>query len=97
MSENLARALAAPSPAAQPMGQQDMLARILMGTPDMRGERYPVMQQAGPMAPTMREQSAGLMAMLHKRPEELTEAEKPIMATLEGFLMQGGPIPKLKR
>ena len=75
----------------------EMLARILMGTPDMRGERYPVMQQAGPLAPTMREQSAGLMAMLHKRPEELTEAERPIMATLEGFLMQGGPIPKLRR
>jgi hypothetical protein len=75
----------------------EVLARILMGTPDMRGERYPVMQQAGPMAPTMREQSAGLMAMINKRPEELTEAEKPIMATLEGFLMQGGPIPRMKR
>jgi hypothetical protein len=75
----------------------EVLARILMGTPDMRGDRYPVMQQAGPMAPTMREQSAGLMAMMNKRPEELTEAEKPIMATLEGFLMQGGPIPRMKR
>ena len=75
----------------------EMLARILMGTPDMRGERYPVMQQAGSLAPTMREHGAGLMAMLNKRPEELTEAERPIMATLEGFLMQGGPIPKLKR
>jgi hypothetical protein len=75
----------------------EVLARILMGTPDMRGERYPVMQQAQPMAPTMREQSAGLMAMINKRPEELTEAEKPIMATLEGFLMQGGPIPRMKR
>jgi hypothetical protein len=75
----------------------EVLARILMGTPDMRGERYPVMQQVGPMAPTMREQSAGLMAMINKRPEELTEAEKPIMATLEGFLMQGGPIPRMKR
>jgi hypothetical protein len=82
-----------------PMSNEDceVLARILMGTPDMRGERYPVMQQAGPMAPTMREQSAGLMAMMNKRPEELTEAEKPIMATLEGFLMQGGPIPRMKR
>ena len=75
----------------------EMLARILMGTPDMRGERYPVMQQALPMAPTMRDQSARLMAMLNKRPEELTEAEKPIMATLEGFLMQGGPIPRMNR
>ena len=81
-----------------PIDQEcEMLARILMGTPDMRGERYPVMQQAGPLAPTLREQSAGLMAMLHKRPEELTDAEKPIMATLEGFLMQGGPIPRMKR
>jgi len=82
-----------------PMNNEDceVLARILMGTPDMRGERYPVMQQAAPMAPTMREQGAGLMAMINKRPEELTEAEKPIMATLEGFLMQGGPIPRMKR
>jgi hypothetical protein len=82
---------------AKPEQDCEMLARILMGTPDMRGERYPVMQQARPMAPTMREQSAGLMAMLAKRPEELTEAEKPIMATLEGFLFQGGPFPKVKR
>jgi len=72
-----------------------VLARILMGTPDMRGERYPVMQQAGPMAPTMREQGNALRAMLAKRPEELTEAEKPIMATLEGFMIQGGPFPKV--
>lgn len=75
----------------------EILARILMGTPDMRGERYPVMQQAGPMAPTMSEQGNALRAMLSKRPEELTEAEKPIMATLEGFMFQGGPFPKLKR
>jgi hypothetical protein len=74
-----------------------VLARILMGTPDMRGERYPVMQQAGPMAPTMREQGNALRAMLAKRPEELTEAEKPIMATLEGFMFQGGPFPKVGR
>jgi hypothetical protein len=75
----------------------EVLARILMGTPDMRGERYHVMQQAAPLAPTVREQSAGLMAMLHKRPEELTDAEKAKMALLEGFLMQGGPIPRMKR
>jgi hypothetical protein len=75
----------------------EVLARILMGTPDMRGERYPVMQQAGPMAPTMREQGNALRAMLSKRPEELTEAERPIMATLEGFMMQGGPFPKIQR
>jgi hypothetical protein len=37
------------------------------------------------------------MAMLAKRPEELTEAEKPIVATLEGFLFQGGPFPKVGR
>jgi hypothetical protein len=80
-----------------PMSNEDceMLARILMGTPDMRGERYPVMQQAGPMAPTMREQGNMLRAMLSKRPEELTEAERPIMATLEGFMIQGGPFPKV--
>jgi hypothetical protein len=82
---------------ASPEQDCEMLARILMGTPDMRGERYPVMQQAGPMAPTMREQGNALRAMLAKRPEELTEAEKPIMATLEGFMMQGGPFPKIQR
>jgi hypothetical protein len=43
----------------------------------------------------MREQIAGLMAMLHKRPEELTNAEKAKMALLEGVLMQGGPFPKV--
>jgi hypothetical protein len=75
----------------------EVLARILMGTPDMRGERYPVIQQAGPMAPTMREQGNALRAMLAKRPEELTEAERPIMATLEGFMIQGGPFPKVQR
>jgi hypothetical protein len=82
-----------------PLSPEDceILARILMGTPDMRGERYPVMQQAAPLAPTMREQSAGLMAMLHKRPEELTDAEKAKMALLEGVLMQGGPFPKMQR
>lgn len=81
---------------AKPDVDCQMLARILSGTPDMRGERYPVMQQAGPLTPTMREQGAGLMAMLSKRPEELTEAEKPIVATLEGFLFQGGgPFPKI--
>ena len=80
-----------------PMSNEDceMLARILMGTPDMRLERAPVMQQAAPLAPTMREQGNALRAMLNKRPEELTEAEKPIMATLEGFMIQGGPFPKI--
>ena len=75
----------------------EVLARILRGTPDMRGERYPVMQQAAPLAPTMREQGNALRAMLSKRPEELTDAERPIMATLEGFLFQGGPFPKVQR
>ena len=90
-------AMAAALKERNPMTNQDceVLARILMGTPDMRGERYPVMQQAAPLAPTMREQSAGLMAMLHKRPEELTNAEKAKMALLEGVLMQGGPFPKV--
>jgi hypothetical protein len=91
--------MAAALKARNPMTNEDceVLARILMGTPDMRGERYPVMQQARPMAPTMREQGNALRAMLSKRPEELTEAEKPIMATLEGFMMQGGPFPRIKR
>ena len=95
MNDALAAALKARD--AKPEQDCEMLARILMGTPDMRLERAPVMQQAGPMMPTMRDQSAGLLAMLNKRPEELTEAEKPIMATLEGFLFQGGPFPKVKR
>ncbi len=96
MNEALANALKARD--AKPEQDCEMLARILMGTPDMRGQRYPTMQQAGPMAPTMREQGANLMAMLTKRPEELTEAEKPIVATLEGFLFQGGgPFPKVGR
>jgi hypothetical protein len=53
MNDQLARALAAP-PAAQPMGNQDMLARVLMGNPDPSVERYPVMEQAGQLVPTMR-------------------------------------------
>ena len=89
--------MAAALKARGPLTNEDceVLARILMGTPDMRGERYPVMQQATPLAPTMREQGNALRAMLNKRPEELTEAEKPIMATLEGFMIQGGPFPKI--
>jgi len=54
MSDSLARALAAPAPAAQPMGNQDMLARILMGNPDPGLPQYPGMEQAAPLAPTMR-------------------------------------------
>ncbi len=95
MNEAMVNALKARD--AKPEQDCEMLARILMGTPDMRGERYPVMQQAGPMAPTMRDQGNALRAMLSKRPEELTEAEKPIMATLEGFMIQGGPFPKVGR
>lgn len=34
------------APAAQPMGQQDMLARILAGNPDPGLPGYPVMQSA---------------------------------------------------
>ena len=34
------------TPAAQPMGRQDMLARILMGNPDPNLPSYPVMQSA---------------------------------------------------
>jgi hypothetical protein len=91
--------MAAALKARNPVSPEDceVLARILMGTPDMRLERAPVMQQAGPLTPTMREQGNALRAMLAKRPEELTEAEKPLMATLEGFLFQGGPFPKVQR
>lgn len=34
------------APAAQPMGQQDMLARLLRGNPDPSLPGYPVMQSA---------------------------------------------------
>jgi hypothetical protein len=93
MNDDIAAALKSRGP----LSPEDckVLARILMGTPDMRGERYPVMQQATPLAPTMREQGNALRAMLNKRPEELTEAERPIMATLEGFMIQGGPFSKV--
>ena len=47
MNDDMAAALKARGP----LSPEDckVLARILMGTPDMRGERYPVMQQAGPL------------------------------------------------
>jgi len=34
------------APAAQPMGQQDMLARLLRGNPDPSLPGYPMMQSA---------------------------------------------------
>lgn len=74
MSENLARALAAPAPAAQPMGNQDMLARILMGNPDPRLPQYPVMQSAegrgfAPLPTSMGDMGARMGAVLRGQVE----------------------------
>lgn len=74
MSETLARALAAPAPAAQPMGNQDMLARILMGNPDPGLPQYPVMQSAeergfAPMPTSMGDMGARMGAVLRGQVE----------------------------
>ncbi|MFN8996550.1 MAG: hypothetical protein ACK5X3_23205 [Pseudomonadota bacterium] len=74
MSENLARALAAPAPAAQPFGNQDMLARILMGNPDPGLPGYPVMQSAegrgfAPMPTSMGDMGARMGAVLRGQVE----------------------------
>ena len=74
MSDSLARALAAPAPAAQPFGNQDMLARILMGNPDPGLPQYPVMQSAegrgfAPMPTSMGDMGARMGAVLRGQVE----------------------------
>jgi len=74
MSDSLARALAAPPPAAQPLGQQDMLARILMGNPDPGLPQYPVVQSAegrgfAPMPTNMGDVGARMGAVLRGQVE----------------------------
>ena len=78
MSENLARALAAPAPAAQPMGQQDMLARILMGNPDPGAPQYPGMEQAAPM----QENSLQRFSTILRNPELATPEEHVMLRNM---------------
>ena len=80
MSENLARALAAPAPAAQPMGNQDMLARILMGNPDPAAPMYPGMEQAAPMqAP---ENGLQRFSTILRNPELATPEEQVMLRNM---------------
>jgi len=93
MSESLARALAAP-PAAQPMGSQDMLARILMGTPDPGLQAYPVMQSSegrsfAPLPGSMGDVGARMGAVL-RRQVEPTAGERLGMETPLGWVAGSG-------
>ncbi len=78
MSDSLARALAAPAPAAQPMGQQDMLARILMGNPDPGLPQYPVMEQAAPM----QENGLQRFSTILRNPEMATPEEQIMLRNM---------------
>ena len=74
MSDSLARALAAQPPAAQPFGNQDMLARILMGNPDPGLPQYPGFQSAegrgfAPMPTSMGDMGARMGAVLRGQVE----------------------------
>lgn len=82
MSENLARALAAPSPAAQPMGQQDMLARILMGNPDPGAPMYPGMEQAAPMPMQAPENGLQRFSTILRNPELATPEEQVMLRNM---------------
>jgi hypothetical protein len=89
MSDSLARALAAPPPAAQPFGQQDMLARILMGNPDPNLPSYPVMQSAenrgfAPMPRSFADAGQRMAAVLRGDVEPTPEEGRQI-ATVRGF------------
>ena len=74
-----------------------VLFRSLMGTPDMRIERYPTMEQAAPLMPTMREEGAKVKALLMMDPEKMDDGQKAMRNTLEGFLFQGGQFPRIGR
>ena len=63
-----------PTPAAQPISRQDMLARILMGNPDPSLPGYPVMQSAegrgfAPMPTSMGDMGARMGAVLRGQVE----------------------------
>jgi hypothetical protein len=78
MSDSLARALAAPPPAAQPLGQQDMLARILMGNPDPGLPQYPGMEQAAPM----QENGLQRFSTILRNPEMATPEEQVMLRNM---------------
>lgn len=82
MSENLARALAAPAPAAQPMGQQDMLARILMGNPNPGAPMYPGMEQSAPMPMQAPENGLQRFRTILQNPELATPEEKVMLQNM---------------
>ena len=82
MSDSLARALAAPAPAAQPMGNQDMLARILMGTPDPGLPQYPGMEQAAPMPMQEPENSLQRFTRILRNPEFATPEEQVMLRNM---------------
>lgn len=82
MSDSLARALAAPAPAAQPMGNQDMLARILMGTPDPGLPQYPGMEQAAPMPMQEPENSLQRFTRILRNPELATPEEQVMLRNM---------------
>lgn len=99
MSETLARALAAPAPAAQPMGNQDMLARILMGNPDPGLPQYPVMEQAAPMPMQAPENGLERFRTILRNPEMATPEEQAMlrnmMMTAAGQGLAGSAAGKL--
>ena len=82
MSDSLARALAASAPAAQPMGNQDMLARILMGTPDPGLPQYPGMEQAAPMPMQEPENSLQRFTRILRNPELATPEEQVMLRNM---------------
>ncbi len=82
MSENLARALAAPAPAAQPMGNQDMLARILMGNPGSGLPQYPGMEQAAPMPMQSPENGLQRFSAILRNPEMATPEEQIMLRNM---------------
>jgi hypothetical protein len=97
MSETLARALAAP--AAQPFGNQDMLARILMGNPDPGLPQYPGMEQAAPMPMQSPENGLQRFSTILRNPELATPEEQAMlrnmMMTAAGQGLAGSAAGKL--
>jgi hypothetical protein len=77
------------APAVQPMGQQDMLARLLRGNPDPSLPGYPVMQSAedrgfAPMPRSFADAGARMAAVLRGDVEPTPEEGRQI-ATVRGF------------
>jgi len=77
------------APAAQPMGRQDMLARLLRGNPDPSLPGYPVMQSSedrgfAPMPRSFADAGARMAAVLRGDVEPTPEEGRQI-ATVRGF------------